>query len=50
MTGPELVKKMHFMRFLQDFRLFASVGFTIDRVTTQHTLKCVENSSDNKVP
>ena len=30
--------------------LFASVGFTIDRVTTQHTLKCAENCSDAKVP
>ena len=26
----------------------ASVGFNIDRVTTQHTPKCVENCSDNK--
>ena len=30
--------------------LFASVSFTIHRVTTQHTPKCVENCSDNKVP
>ena len=29
--------------------LIASVGFTIDRVTTQHTPKCVENSSDSKI-
>ena len=27
----------------------ASVGINIDRVTIQHTPKCVENSSDNKV-
>ena len=27
----------------------ASVGFNIDRVTTQHTPKCAENCSDNKV-
>ena len=29
--------------------VFASVGFNIDRVTTQHTPKCAENCSDNKV-
>ena len=29
--------------------VIASVSFNIDRVTTQHTLKCVENYSDNKV-
>ena len=29
--------------------VIASVGFNIDRVTTQHTLKCVENCSDRKV-
>ena len=27
----------------------ASVGFNIDRVTTQHAPKCAENCSDNKV-
>ena len=27
--------------------VIASVGFNIDRVTTQHTPKCVENCSDN---
>ena len=27
----------------------ASVGFNIDRVTTQHTPKCAENCADNKV-
>ena len=27
----------------------ASVDFNIDRVTTQHTPKCAENCSDNKV-
>ena len=27
----------------------ASVSFNIDRVTTQHTPKCAENCSDNKV-
>ena len=27
----------------------ASVGFNIDRVTTQHTPQCAENCSDNKV-
>ena len=35
--------------FCQNSRLFASVGFTIDRVTTQHKPKCVENYSDDKV-
>ena len=29
--------------------LIASVRFIIDRVTTQHTPKCAENCSDNKV-
>ena len=29
--------------------VIASVGFNIDRVTTQHTPKCVENCSDGKV-
>ena len=29
--------------------VIASVGFNIDHVTTQHTLKCVENCSDRKV-
>ena len=29
--------------------VIASVGFNIDRVTTQHVSKCVENCSDNKV-
>ena len=29
--------------------VIASVGFNIDRVTTQHTPKCVENCSDRKV-
>ena len=29
--------------------VIARVGFNIDRVTTQHTPKCVENCSDNKV-
>ena len=38
------------MRFLRDSRLFTSVCFTIDRVTTQHTPKCVENCFDDKVP
>ena len=28
--------------------VIASVGFIIDRVTTQHTPKCAENCSDNK--
>ena len=31
------------------FHTIASVGFNIDRVTTQHTPKCAENCSDNKV-
>ena len=30
--------------------VIASVSFNIDRVTTQHTPKCAENRSDNKVP
>ena len=29
--------------------VFASVGFNINRVTTQHTSKCAKNCSDNKV-
>ena len=29
--------------------VIASVGFNIDRVTIQHTPKCVENCSDRKV-
>ena len=29
--------------------VIASVGFNIDRVTTQHTPKCVENCSDRKL-
>ena len=29
--------------------VIASVGFNINIVTTQHTPKCVENCSDNKV-
>ena len=29
--------------------VIASVGFNIDRVTTEHTPKCVENCSDNKI-
>ena len=29
--------------------VIASVGFNIDRVTTQHTPKCVENCFDRKV-
>ena len=29
--------------------VIASVGFNIDRVTTQHIPKCAENCSDNKV-
>ena len=28
--------------------VIASVGFNIDRVTTQHTPKCAENCSDKK--
>ena len=33
----------------QNSFIIASVGFNIDRVTTQYTPKCVENCSDNKV-
>ena len=29
--------------------VIASVGFNVDRVTTQHTPKCAESCSDNKV-
>ena len=29
--------------------VIASVGFNIDRVTRQHTQKCIENCSDCKV-
>ena len=29
--------------------VIASVGFNIDRATTQHTPKCIENCSDSKV-
>ena len=35
--------------FCRNSRVFASVGFTIDRVTTQHTPQCVENCSDSNV-
>ena len=35
--------------FCQIFRLFASVGFTIDCVTTQHTPIYVENCSNGKL-
>ena len=34
----------------QYYFVIASVGFNIDRVTTQHTPKCVENCCDRKVP
>ena len=33
----------------QNSFVIASVGFNIDRVTTQYTPKCVKNCSDNKV-
>ena len=33
----------------QNSFVIASVGFNMDRVTTQHTPKCVENCSDRKV-
>ena len=33
----------------QNSFVIESVGFNIDRVTTQHTPKCVENCSDRKV-
>ena len=33
----------------QYYFVIASVGFNIDRVTTEHTPKCVENCSDRKV-
>ena len=33
----------------QNSFVIASVGFNIDRVTTQHIPKCVENYSDRKV-
>ena len=45
-----LLKNSILCDFRQNSRLFASVGFTIDRVTTKHTPKCVENCSDDKVP
>ena len=32
----------------QNYFVIASVGFNIDRVTTQHASKCVENCSDRK--
>ena len=43
-------KKLAFYTILVDFFIvIASVGVNIDRVTTQHTPKCAENCSDNKV-
>ena len=42
-------KKLAFHTILVDFLLSASVGFNIDRKTKQHTPKCAENCSANKV-
>ena len=53
LTDPEMRSLHYKMSIAYDFcrnnRSFASAGFTIDRVTTQHTPKCVENCSDGKV-
>ena len=46
----KLLKNSISCDFWRDSLLFASVGFTIDRVTTQHTPKCAENCSDDRVP
>ena len=53
LTDPEMRGLQYKMSILYDFcgnsRLIASVSFTIDRVTTQYTPKCVENCPDGKV-
>ena len=52
-TEPEMcsvwLKNSISYNFCQYYFVIASVGFNIDRVTTQHTPKCVENCSDRKV-
>ena len=35
--------------FCRNSGLFAFVGFNIDLVTTQHTMKCAENCPDGKI-
>ena len=43
-------KKLAFHTIFHRFSVvIASVGVNIDRLTTQHTTKCAENCSDNKV-
>ena len=53
LTDPEMRRLHYKISILHDFcqnsRLFASVGFTIDRVTIQHTPNCLEICSDCKV-
>ena len=52
-TEPEMcsvwLKNSISCNFCQYSFVIASVGFNIDRVTTQHTPRCVENCSDRKV-
>ena len=52
-TGPEMCSLWHKNSIscycCRYSFVIASVGFNINRVTTQHTPKCVENCSDNKV-
>ena len=52
-TEPEMCNLWQKISIQYNFFRFsvviAPVGFNIDRVTTQHTLKCAENCSDNKV-
>ena len=50
--GPVIDSKMHNLHeiirfFSKNSFIFKSVGFNNDRAITQHTLKCVENCSDD---
>ena len=52
-TEPEMCTLWQKISISYNFCRFsvviASVGVNIDRLTTQHTPKCAENCSDNKV-
>ena len=52
-TEPEMCSLWQKISISYNFCRFsvviASVGVNIDRLTTQHTPKCAENCSDNKV-
>ena len=52
-TKPEMCSLWQKISISYNFGLYSlvitSVGFNIDRVTTQHTPKCVKNRSGNKV-